>query len=258
MGHINRKLLTLLILVFMALSLASCSTTPTPRPSADSATSLVYEASNISPYYGRHDLYHAVAPGETLWRIAQMYDVDIETIKRVNRVSDVRDLDIGTRLKIPGAAPRKHVVTLYPSQKWDYIIIHHSATDYGSSTEFNKAHIKRGWQSVGYHFVIDNGTCGKDDGQIETSPRWIKQSDGAHCKANGMNERGIGICLVGNFSDGKISQKQMESLVYLVKKLKGFYRIPKSHIMGHSQVPGAKTECPGKKFPWSKFWSQMR
>ncbi|MFH1799059.1 MAG: N-acetylmuramoyl-L-alanine amidase [Candidatus Omnitrophota bacterium] len=207
----------------------------------------------------RQAVYHDVAPGETLWRICQMYGVDIELITEINRISNVRDLDIGRRLYIPDAAPRKDVITLYPNKnkKWRYVVIHHSATDMGNSMNFNNAHLKRGWQGVGYHFIIDNGTCGKDDGQIETSPRWIKQMDGAHCLASGMNERGIGICLVGNFSKDKVSDAQMASLVQLVNELCKFYNIPRKRIFGHGKVPGASTECPGTQFPWKDFWTRL-
>ena len=242
----------LLIAFLLTFSLSACTTTPTPKPVHET---IVYDTASVTGM--RENLYHSIAPGETLWRIAQMYDVDIETIKAANKIRDVKDIDIGTKLYIPGASPRRHVITMYPSRKWKYIIIHHSATDFGNSTQFNKAHLNRGWAGVGYHFVIDNGTCGKDDGQIETTPRWIQQSDGAHCKAGSMNEQGIGICLVGNFSAGDVSAKQMNSLVLLVNKLRSYYRIPKSHIMGHGQVVGANTECPGKNFPWATFWAKL-
>ncbi len=216
-----------------------------------------FQAGDLGENIMRQGCYHSVAPGETLWRISQMYEVDIATIKRVNNIRDVRDIDIGTRLYVPQAAQRKNVITLYPNKKWDYIVLHHSATDSGSSEKFNKAHLRRGWKGVGYHFVIDNGTCGKDNGQIETSPRWTKQIDGAHCKVDSMNTKAIGICLVGNFSEDNVSMEQMDSLVYLVDTLRMYYKIPKRKILGHSQVLGAKTECPGTRFPWRKFWSQV-
>lgn len=241
------KYTPLLLLVFF---LSSCATSGGSRSGA------------VCPTYDgvRQTTYHSVAPGETVWRIAKMYNVEVEEIVRANNIGDVSDIDIGAKLRIPNAAGRKNVLTLYPSSKWKYIIIHHSATDYGSSEEFNKAHLKRGWEGVGYHFVIDNGTCGKEDGQIETTPRWINQQRGAHCKADGMNYKGIGICLVGNFSErnGGVSSKQMDSLVYLVTKLKNYYDIPDSRILGHGQVKGAKTECPGKRFPWSTFKRRIR
>ncbi|MBD3296494.1 MAG: LysM peptidoglycan-binding domain-containing protein, partial [Candidatus Omnitrophica bacterium] len=194
----------------------------------------------------------------TLWRISKMYNVDYRGIQTANNIGDLTDIEIGTKLLIPGAAPRKHVITLYPSRKWKHIIIHHSATDYGNSEEFNRAHLNRGWKGIGYHFVIDNGTCGKSDGQIETSPRWIKQMNGAHCKASGMNKKAVGICLVGNFSKERVSRKQMASLVYLVSKLQDYYDIPDSHIVGHGDVRGASTECPGTRFPWKTFRSKLR
>lgn len=247
-----RTLTFLAVLAVISVALSSCAPHRVTRYPSEGL--VVADA----PYIGhRQGIYHSVAPGETLWRIARMYDVDQDTIARVNKIRDPRDMDIGARLYIPAAAPRKHVITLYPSDKWKYIIVHHSATDTGSSEHFNAAHINRGWQGIGYHFVIDNGTAGKDDGQIETGPRWINQRDGAHCKASGMNEKAIGICLVGNFSVDNVSHRQMESLVYLVNLLRKYYNIPKSRIMGHGMVPGAKTECPGKKFPWNNFMARL-
>ncbi len=246
----ENKLYLLIVSAGLSLLLSSCAT---PRvaapPSARAYAPVVLPQEMVI----KEALYHSIAPGETLWRIAKMYDVDISTIKKVNKIRNVNDVKIGTKLYIPEASPRKHVITLYPNDKWDYIIVHHSATDSGNATAFNAAHLRRGWQGVGYHFVIDNGTAGKDNGQIETSPRWIKQSNGAHCKANSMNNRSIGICLVGNFSKDHVSSAQMNSLVFLVNKLRKYYKIPKRNILGHGQVPGARTECPGTNFPWQTF-----
>jgi len=251
--------LRIVSLLVILMFLTSCSINyPEVRPSGDvGGVDICSEPLGV-PGLIRQDLYHVVAPGETLWRISQMYEVDIETIKRANRIRDVRELEIGQKLYVPDAASRKEIITLYPSRKWKYIIVHHSATDEGNSEFFNKAHLRRGWAGVGYHFVIDNGTCGKDDGQIETTPRWIKQRNGAHCKANDMNEKAIGICLVGNFSEDKVSPRQMRSLVYLTKQLQDYYHIPRQRILGHGQVKGARTECPGKKFPWKTFYAHLK
>ncbi|MFH1305893.1 MAG: N-acetylmuramoyl-L-alanine amidase [Candidatus Omnitrophota bacterium] len=232
--------------------LSSCTITHIPGPPPE------HSVSTFVPQHLRGDVYHSLAPGETLWRIARMYKVDVESIKNANDIRNVRDLEIGRRLYIPSAAPREHVVTLYPSKKWKYIIIHHSATDRGNSTEFNKAHLKKGWEGIGYQFIIDNGTCGKDDGQIETSPRWTNQTRGAHCKAGEMNEKAIGICLVGNFSRDEVSPRQMDSLVYLVNRLRGYYKIPAKRVLGHGAVQGARTECPGTGFPWKEFKARLR
>ncbi len=250
----NKKLWTFLACCLMAVGLSSCRAGHVAALPGQTFTCAFPAA---IPVGVRQGVYHSVAPGETVWRIARMYEVDADIIKEINNIKDVTDLEIGKRLYIPDAARRKDVITLYPGRKWEYMIIHHSATGRGNSSEFNRAHLKRGWKGVGYHFIIDNGTCGKDDGQIETTPRWIKQADGAHCKAGGMNSKGIGICLVGNFSRDKVSPRQMDSLVYLVNRLRKFYRIPKKNIMGHGRVPGARTECPGATFPWKRFRARL-
>lgn len=46
-------------------------------------------------------LFHRVKRGETLWRIAQGYGVDVRTLARVNRISDVSQIEVGRTLVIP-------------------------------------------------------------------------------------------------------------------------------------------------------------
>src|SRR5438093_11294418 len=64
---------------------------------------------------------------------------------------------------------------------WRWIVIHHSASESGSMAVFDKEHRAKGWDGVGYHFVIGNGTNSRD-GQIEVTPRWPIQKWGAHAK----------------------------------------------------------------------------
>jgi LysM repeat protein len=204
-----------------------------------------------------NNIIHIVVPGETLWRISKIYDVPIADIMQANNLVNAAQLEKGQRLVIPNAATTKAAIPLYPTRKWKYIIIHHSATDEGNAYYFNILHRRKGWNEIGYDFVIDNGTKNKADGAIEISPRWISQEDGAHCRASDMNSKGIGICLVGNFSKERISEKQLDSLIYLINVLRKYYRIPMSRIMWHGQVPGARTECPGKYFPWTEFRKKL-
>jgi len=247
-----KKTFCLFMVMIGTLVLSSCVTVGVgslPVPTRE-----IYP--QAAPPYLRHDIFHVVAPGETLWRISKMYDVTIRDIMRANKLR-TEQLNKGERLVVPGAAPLVPVISLYASKKWKYIIIHHSATDEGSSLDFDRYHQGKGWQEIGYHFVIDNGTKGKHDGQIEVCPRWLKQKNGSHCRAGDMNEKAIGICLVGNFSEESISAKQLDSLIYLVKTLRQYYKIPLNRILGHSQVAGARTECPGRNFPWSRFKDRL-
>lgn len=250
----------LLLSIFLLIALSSCARTPVRHPVIPSIEPYptIPEKVIASPEILRKDVYHEVGPGETVWRISKMYDVEIEDIVIANDLRDITKLEKGQKLFIPDAAPLRSVIPLYPSRKWDYIIIHHSATDVGNALSFDYVHSKkRRWKGLGYHFVIDNGTSGKKDGHIEVSPRWIHQENGAHCKVDSMNYKGIGVCLVGNFNEDRVTPKQMESLIFLVNTLKDYYQIPDSHILGHGQVKGASTDCPGKEFPWGEFLSRL-
>jgi N-acetyl-anhydromuramyl-L-alanine amidase AmpD len=106
-------------------------------------------------------------------------------------------------------------------------------------------HRAKGWDELGYHFVIGNGT-GSGDGQIEVGPRWAKQKWGAHAKTADQryNNYGIGICLVGNFDIERPTRAQMESVARLVGYLMKTYRIPAVAVVGHSETKA--TECPGR------------
>ena len=141
---------------------------------------------------------------------------------------------------------------------WKAIIIHHSGQSKGNMTMFDKYHREvKGWDGVGYDFVIGNGG-GSTDGKVEVTFRWRKQIAGAHCggtPSNWANESGIGICLVGDFTRTKPTYRQMLALRKLVRFLQKRYKIPTSKIYGHSTTPGYTrgSICPGKYFPMAKF-----
>ena len=132
------------------------------------------------------------------------------------------------------------------SRTWRYIVVHHSATAGGSAKAFDNEHRGQGWDELGYHFVIGNGSD-TPDGTVEVGPRWRAQKHGAHAKTpdNRFNEYGVGICLVGNFEYAKPSAKQLESLSTLTAFLMARHRIPASAVIGH-QDTGKSTACPGQ------------
>ena len=134
------------------------------------------------------------------------------------------------------------------SKKWECIVIHHSATDFGGARRFDQGHKEKGWDDLGYHFVIGNGSDTRD-GLVEVGPRWKEQRHGAHCRSpeDYYNERGIGICLVGNFDRDKPSAAQTQSLSRLVRFLCRKYGIPASRVYTHGGVTH-QTRCPGKHF----------
>ena len=149
----------------------------------------------------------------------------------------------------PVARPTAHKWYAKPNGRaWKHIVIHHSASDSGSAASFDRYHrIKRGWDELGYHFVIDNGHGGPD-GRVEVGSRWVKQKHGAHCggtPGNEYNEHGIGICLVGTFTAGMPTKAQLASLRKLLLYLMRTHRIGENSVIGHRDAPFACTACPG-------------
>ena len=124
------------------------------------------------------------------------------------------------------------------------IIVHCSATQEGrdlEAAEINRWHLKRGWNGIGYHYVV------LLDGTIEYGRSIYKQ--GAHVK--GENEGSIGICYIGGVeaergSNGKWIAKdtrtpeQKESLLLLLKTLKKMHTSATIH--GHNEF--AAKSCP--------------
>jgi len=140
---------------------------------------------------------------------------------------------------------------------WQWIVIHHTATSFGNAAIVTRWHIDRGFDEMGYHFLIGNGT-NSGDGQVEVGSRWPKQKWGAHTKTpdNRFNDFGIGICLVGNFDVTRPTAAQMRSLDKLVAFLMKTYHIPLDHVLGHGDCKS--TDCPGKNLSVATVRQQVR
>ena len=54
-------------------------------------------------------VWHEVAAGQTLWRIARVYGVDLDELARSNAIADPTSLAVGQRLFVPGARATRDV-----------------------------------------------------------------------------------------------------------------------------------------------------
>lgn len=125
-------------------------------------------------------------------------------------------------------------------RKLNGIIVHCSATPEGKDftvADITKWHIARGFNTIGYHYVIYR------DGSVHTG-RPIEQI-GAHCQ--GHNADTVGVCYIGGLaSDGKTPRDtrtlaQKDALVNLLLSLK--HKYPSiSWIRGHRDF--ANKACP--------------
>lgn len=46
-------------------------------------------------------IYHKVEKGQTLWRISKMYNIDLDTLVKINRIPDSASIEIGQMILIP-------------------------------------------------------------------------------------------------------------------------------------------------------------
>ncbi|RIK70503.1 MAG: hypothetical protein DCC66_04250 [Planctomycetota bacterium] len=135
------------------------------------------------------------------------------------------------------------------SNRWKCVVVHHSANDKSTPEGMRNWHMNgRGWDELGYHFVIGNG-IGYGDGAVYVGARWAQQKHGAHCKTpnNFYNDHGIGICLIGNLDAHPPTPRQMEALGRLVSFLCDKTGVPTSKVFTHGGVTN-KTACPGRYF----------
>ena len=208
-------------------------------------------------------VYHTVVRGETLYRIAKFYHINLNELMRANRISAPGQLTIGQKLFVPAVVliPPVVPVSAYTarigdlvgprniSSVWQTITVHHSGTRNGSARLFDKDHHRRHMGGLFYHFVIGNGT-NSGDGEVEVGWRWKAQ-----VKANRSYD--IQICLVGNFDEQLPSEPQFNSLVVLINTLRAQYNIPLSNVRQHRDIRGKHTDCPGKIFPFSRLLSAL-
>ena len=116
--------------------------------------------------------------------------------------------------------------------KVKYIVIHCSATKAGqpfTAADIDRWHKSRGWNGIGYHYVIDL------DGTVELG-RPCSQI-GAHCKA--YNKCSIGVCYIGGLDDDgqpcdTRTPAQKKALRILIQELKASF--PDAKVVGHRDL----------------------
>jgi len=131
-------------------------------------------------------------------------------------------------------------ILYYPgnlSEVLNTIVIHHSATAYGTPNDVQDLHMDgRGFADVAYHFLIDSNGIVYEGREINIR--------GAHVQ--GFNTGSVGVVLLGNFNDEQPTESQLGSLHALMDYLRHTYEI--RYLAGHKDYPDQSpdgTECPG-------------
>lgn len=140
--------------------------------------------------------------------------------------------DLRGRLPVHNTA-RYNVID---SRGFDYIAIHHSATE-KTRTWANIAayHVNNNdWAGIGYHGGVRRGKFALLD-SVDT--------ERAH--VYGMNHEAFGICVTGNYDTGTVDASDLDILKRAVRVIDAVYTHEKI-IKGHGELRvGGFTECPG-------------
>lgn len=150
-----------------------------------------------------------------------------------------------------------------PLHPWRWIVIHHSGTRSGDTASIDASHVRdRGWEGIGYHFVIGNGMP-MPAGRVEATWRWKQQYHGAHAGAapaqEPYNQDGIGICIIGDYDQQELDPLVEERLVQLcVLLILHDPGLSPARIIGHRDVPARATDCPGRNVDINRIRYQVR
>lgn len=126
----------------------------------------------------------------------------------------------------------------------DLLILHHSGTTTCTPDGVHRSHVGNGWAGIGYHYLV------RKDGTIYRGRP--EDTVGAH--AYGANSHSIGVCFEGNYQvEQTMPAAQLAAGQALVADIKRRCGITK--VIGHKDVAGSTTDCPGKYFPLVELMS---
>ena len=130
-------------------------------------------------------------------------------------------------------------------RKINKVIVHCSDSSFGDAAVIDKWHKSRGWDGIGYHYVILNAHPVSSAIEIHSLNGFIEvgrdiEIDGAHTR--GHNHSSIGVCVIGK--NGIYTSEQRESLMLLLSGLCTQFGLdPMECVFGHYEFNDKKT-CP--------------
>jgi N-acetylmuramoyl-L-alanine amidase len=138
-----------------------------------------------------------------------------------------------------------------------HVVVHCSASEWGTILDINRWHLERGWKNgCGYHAGILNGYVTAEDAEkrrrdpllngalqagrsLDMDAELEAQEVGAH--AVGWNNRSLAVVLIGN---GVYTAAQIETLDRLVRSWCVRFGIAAENVIGHNEIPGVAKACP--------------
>ena len=129
-------------------------------------------------------------------------------------------------------------------------------------------HRDRGWNGIGYHYVIVND---KHDDEVDGEVQRGRDIRIQGARARGLNSRSIGICCVGHGDFEPFTEQQTKSLIDKISELIDDYEdITVDRVIGHRELNplvargllraeySTTKSCPGKKVDMDLLRDQIR
>jgi lipoprotein NlpD len=105
---------TVLVLAVLAVGCAGGTTRKQIETAPTTTAARPMPAEDVETDSSAGGVEHVVSRGQTLWRIAKVYGIEIEELARVNGIADASSLETGQVLYIPDATEVR-VVPAYPA-----------------------------------------------------------------------------------------------------------------------------------------------
>lgn len=130
-----------------------------------------------------------------------------------------------------------------PLTSVDKIVLHHTGRNNDFPGFIRLRHrFLRGWDDIGYHFLIGNDRPFTLDGKLYRGRN--EHLQGAH--ARGHNHNTLAVCLIGNFDIVSPTTRQMATLFRFLDSKMSQYELTENDIIGHDELPGVTKSCPGE------------
>ena len=139
------------------------------------------------------------------------------------------------------------------------IYVHHSVSSFGDAELIEKWHLERGFNSIGYNFVITR--CERSyDGFPEGFIQLGRDINSRPAHVSGDNSRSIGICLIGLYDENgyknlvgeewSFTTQRAKTVRILLATLCKELDLPVDSILGHREAGSVEgVSDPGKTCP---------
>ncbi len=161
-------------------------------------------------------------------------------------LGDLLRLEFGADFEDLSRSLPRHATLTYQQRALpaiDRIVLHHTEADRSISWQaVARYHVQsQGWPGIGYHIGLRQATRG---GRVTISLLNEPHVRSYHAHSVGNNS-GLAVCLAGKFDQAAPTPEDAAALRRVVAALRRWATWSELAVVGHKEVPGNQTSCPG-------------